>query len=202
MFDKRQSADAASKAAAARRIADLQDFAAKEQFKADIANQGKEKPPAPNPIYKQSALDAINDALGYINDDSFSLPATGFGATTLAEVGGTNAAGLKSAIDTITSAVGFDRLQEMRDSSPTGGALGQVSERELAQLNASLGSLSQLQKKEQLEKNLLKIKGHYEKAVAAINAQRAGLSFGNLEEAEDYLNNNTGQQTAEQTARD
>ena len=67
-------------------------------------------------------------------------------------------------------------------------------------MNASLGSLSQLQKKEQLKKNLLKIKGHYEKAVAAINAQRAGLSFGNLEEAEDYLNNNTGQQTAEQTA--
>ena len=41
----------------------------------------------------------------------------------------------------------------MRDDSPTGGALGQVSERELS-LNASLGSLSQMQSEEQLEQIL------------------------------------------------
>ncbi len=79
----------------------------------------------------------------------------------------------------------------MREASPTGGALGSVSERELSQLNAALGSISQKQSPEQLKKNLLKIKDHYQKAVDAINAQRiaynSGLTFKTQEEALKYI---------------
>jgi hypothetical protein len=48
---------------------------------------------------------------------------------------------LEGFLTTLKGTIGFDTLQAMRDASPTGGALGQVSERELAQLNAYLGSL-------------------------------------------------------------
>ena len=55
---------------------------------------------------------------------------------------------------TIKSSIGFDRLQQMRDESPTGGALGQVSELELITLQATLGSLDLNQSEEQLLDNL------------------------------------------------
>ena len=42
----------------------------------------------------------------------------------------------------------------MRDASPTGGALGQVSERELDQLNASIANLRQSQSLGQFKSNL------------------------------------------------
>ena len=55
---------------------------------------------------------------------------------------------------TIKSSIGFDRLQQMREESPTGGALGQVSELELVTLQATLGSLDLNQSKENLLYNL------------------------------------------------
>jgi len=55
---------------------------------------------------------------------------------------------------TIKSSIGFDRLQQMREESPTGGALGQVSELELIVLQATLGSLDMDQSEEQLLYNL------------------------------------------------
>lgn len=48
---------------------------------------------------------------------------------------------IRRVILTLVSNIGFDKLQAMRDASPTGGALGQVSERELSTLQAVLGNL-------------------------------------------------------------
>jgi len=149
-------------------------------------------PPAPpEPVYIQAALDAIDDAVTLVGKDSILNPTAGFGSETAKSIGGSDAADLEAALSTITSAVGFKRLQDMREASPTGGALGSVSERELSQLNAALGSISQKQSPEQLEKNLLKIKNHYQKAVDAINAQRiaynSGLTFKTQEEALKYI---------------
>jgi len=56
----------------------------------------------------------------------------------------------------------------MRDASPTGGALGQVSNIELRQLEASLGSLNPNQDKETLLKNLNTVKAQYISAGTAI----------------------------------
>jgi hypothetical protein len=149
-------------------------------------------PPAPpEPVYMESALDAIDDAVTLVDKDSMFNPTAGFGSETAKSIGGSDAADLEAALSTITSAVGFKRLQDMREASPTGGALGSVSERELSQLNAALGSISQKQSPEQLKKNLLKIKDHYQKAVDAINAQRiaynSGLTFKTQEEALKYI---------------
>jgi len=78
----------------------------------------------------------------------------GFVGSNLANIPGTKARDLKAQIDTIRANIGFDELQKMRDSSPTGGALGNVSEKEIAFLQALLANLEQSQSPEQLKENL------------------------------------------------
>jgi hypothetical protein len=166
---------------------------AREKFEYEKAIDAEENKPIPpaDPVYQQSALDAIDDAISYVKKDSIINPTVGFLSDTAKGIGGTDAANLDAALSTITSSVGFDRLQAMRDASPTGGALGQVSENELRQLNASLGSISQRQDDEQLLKNLEKIKAQYSSAVKAIEAQRRaykmGKSFKTKEEALEFM---------------
>jgi hypothetical protein len=68
---------------------------------------------------------------------------------------------LSAKLQTIKANLGFDRLQQMRDQSPTGGALGSVAQQELAALQATVASLDQLQSPAQLAKALDKIEHHY-----------------------------------------
>ncbi len=53
----------------------------------------------------------------------------------------TDARALKAKIDTIRANIGFDALQEMRQNSPTGGALGAVSDYEGQNLQGTLAKL-------------------------------------------------------------
>jgi hypothetical protein len=46
-------------------------------------------------------------------------------------------------LQTLRGNVGFERLQQMRNNSPTGGALGNVSDTEISLLQSVLGSLNQ-----------------------------------------------------------
>ena len=64
------------------------------------------------------------------------------------------ATNLDGTIDQIRASIGFDRLEEMRRNSPTGGALGQVTEKEIKFLQSVLGSLSTAQGENQLDANL------------------------------------------------
>jgi hypothetical protein len=86
-----------------------------------------------------------------------SAPATGIFSLANA-VPGTPQYDLKTTLDTIKANVGFDQLQQMRDSSPTGGALGQVSEQENRLLQSVLGSLDQAQSLQQFVDNLQMLK--------------------------------------------
>lgn len=76
-------------------------------------------------------------------------------------VPGTDAYNLNQRLLTIKANLGFDRLQQMRDASPTGGALGQVAVQELNALQSTVGSLEIGQDRKELEKNLSKIEHHY-----------------------------------------
>lgn len=102
--------------------------------------------------------------------DNSGLPTTGAIGNLLSGVGGTGARDLRGLLDTIRANAGFDRLQQMRDASPTGGALGAVSERELAFLQSTIGNLEQSQSTEQLKFNLRRLQRIYENM---LNGRRA-----------------------------
>lgn len=91
---------------------------------------------------------------------SSPVPITGLGALTSA-VPGTAAHNLSNLLNTIKANVGFDRLQQMRAASPTGGALGQVSEQENKLLQSTIGALEQSQGKEQFLYNLQRVQDLY-----------------------------------------
>lgn len=68
-----------------------------------------------------------------------------------------------NAVDTLKANVAFDRLQKMRDNSKTGGALGQVSEKELRLLEANLASLDPTSR--EFKNNLETVRRTYERII-------------------------------------
>ncbi|XAI96521.1 hypothetical protein [Microcystis phage Mae-JY35] len=102
----------------------------------------------------------------------------------LSVVPGSSARDLSASLDTVKANIGFDRLQQMREASPTGGALGGIAVQELMMLQAVLGSLDQAQSPSQLAANLRRLKEIYEpiarKAAAYPNAAEYGFSTPSL----------------------
>lgn len=96
--------------------------------------------------------------------ETSDVPVTGFGSL-LNFVPQTKAKDVASMLDTVKAITGFDQLNQMRANSPTGGALGQVSELENKLLQSALGSLDQAQSKEQFVFNLNRVKEAYLNAV-------------------------------------
>jgi hypothetical protein len=82
---------------------------------------------------------------------------TGMGSV-LSRIPGTDARDLAGLVTTLEGNLAIDKLQEMRANSPTGGALGSVTERELELLSSTFGSLKQNQSKEQFLRNLEKVR--------------------------------------------
>lgn len=87
-------------------------------------------------------------------------------------VPGTTAYNLQQRLLTLKANLGFDRLQQMRDASPTGGALGQVAVQELQALQATVASLELGQSKAELQQNLNKIENHYSNWIRATQGQQ------------------------------
>lgn len=102
-----------------------------------------------------SVLKEVRDAKGLVGWNT-----AGVGGT-LSVVPQTDARDLAAKLQTVKANLGFDRLQQMREQSPTGGALGQVAVQELASLQATVASLDQLQSPKQLGEALDKIERHY-----------------------------------------
>lgn len=65
---------------------------------------------------------------------------------------------LQETLRPVKSNIGFDQLQQLRADSPTGGAVGNVSDFENRELQAVLGSLDQMQSPTQLLGNLNSIR--------------------------------------------
>lgn len=83
----------------------------------------------------------------------------------LSSLPGTGAHNVSSMLNTIRANVGFDRLQSMRASSPTGGALGAVSDSENKMLQSTLGALEQSQSPDQFARNLRRLQNLYTEIV-------------------------------------
>lgn len=104
----------------------------------------------------------IDRALGLL-DEGALLPMAGFVGNLASRVGGTPQADVRALLDTVRANIGFAALQEMRNNSPTGGALGQVSEFENRLLQATQGNLEQWQSEDQLRRNLARIRTTYDR---------------------------------------
>lgn len=117
---------------------------------------------------------------------------TGLVGGVLRSVGGTQAKTLDELTKTIKANIGFDRLQRMRDESPTGGALGQVAIQELEALQASLGSLELSQDDAQLIRNLERLERQYRQSMLRILNTEGGAQYFGQQEV-DML---TGRQPA------
>lgn len=102
--------------------------------------------------------DAVNAAIDKAKELADGTAATGAPSQVTGFIGGTPAYNLARQLDTVKGNIGFDKLQNLRDNSPTGGALGQVAVQELQMLQATLGSLDQAQSKEEFKAGLDQIK--------------------------------------------
>lgn len=92
-------------------------------------------------------------------------------------VPGSDAYNMRQNVNMIKANLGFDQLSAMRAASPTGGALGQVSNREIGYLQSTITSLDADQSPQQLSENLDKVVAHYnnwKNIVMAHRAERAG----------------------------
>ena len=105
------------------------------------------------------------------------LLSTGFIGGILRSVGGTSAKTLDQLTTTIKANIGFDRLQRMRDESPTGGALGQVAVQELEALQSSLGSLDTSLDDAELLKNLTRLEEQYRRSMQRILNTEGGSKY-------------------------
>lgn len=105
-------------------------------------------------------LDEIQRSLALAEDEE-GLPTTGTVGGFLSNIAETDAGALRSRLQTIKANIGFDRLQQMREASPTGGALGNVTEGELARLESVMGNLEQAQRREDFIYNLRRLQDTY-----------------------------------------
>ena len=130
-----------------------------------------------NQVYKFQGLQGkLDEALGILEDDQDTIFKTTSGLGAAAKgVPGTAGFDLQATIDTIQANLAFDRLQEMRDASKTGGALGAVSERELNLLQSAVESLQVGQSPERLKANLERVKRHYQRFIDSLENERALL---------------------------
>ena len=112
-----------------------------------------------------NVLTAVKDAYKLVG-----INTAGVGSS-LASIPGTDARDLSAKLETIKANLGFDRLQQMRDMSPTGGALGAVAVQELTALQSTVASLDQGQSRGELKKSLNKIETHYNNWLKTVNGE-------------------------------
>ena len=119
----------------------------------------------------------ISRAVGIIQNSDW--PTTGLFGAALANLPGSAAHDLNKMMDTIKSNSAFGALQKMRENSPTGGALGAVSERELTLLQSTIGSLEQSQGQQQILDNLARVHNGFLDVVfgAGEGPQRMPVTF-------------------------
>lgn len=114
-------------------------------------------------LYGDVVFGALDDIEGIRKNSR--LPTTGAFGSLLAGIRGTPQHDIAQALDTVRANISFDRLNQMRAASPTGGALGSVTERELSLLQNSVAALEQSQSDEQFEKNLRRTRAIYERVI-------------------------------------
>lgn len=124
-------------------------------------------------LKKEKSLDMAKKTATVIDDDvnrAFAIMdgsewAVGPWAGRTRAIPGTPAYDLNNLLDTIRANVSFDKLQAMREASPTGAALGPVSDFENKLLQSTLGKLDVTMDPEQFRYNLKRLQDQYRKVL-------------------------------------
>ena len=128
-----------------------------------------------------TALDAEEKATGTDKLNPY-VRFTGIPGKAFEGVPGSARKSAQGFIDTIRANIGFEQLDKMRQESPTGGALGNITEQELKFLQSTLGTLDLDSDPAVLRRNLKRIRELYEnvmrKAAAYPNADKYGFGAG------------------------
>lgn len=95
----------------------------------------------------------IDELIGKVSEAT-----AGPGGVLLGKFPGTTAKDLQVNLDSIKANIGFQALQAMREASPTGGSLGNISDTENKLLQARFGALEIGQSPTQLIENLKKVR--------------------------------------------
>jgi hypothetical protein len=84
-----------------------------------------------------------------------------------------------AAVGQIKALIGFNELNAMRQASPTGGALGNITEKELAYLQSVMGSLDPNQSEPVFRAQIAKIRGEIDRVVnQGLGATTTGRASG------------------------
>lgn len=138
-------------------IADIQERIQARQTAKEEKKQMKEKKTKTLVTGIDSVIDDIDKAISLTRGTT-----TGLTGLIYAKKPGSPAHLLRSKIKTIQANLGLDKLNQMKEASATGASgLGPLTERELADLRASIADLDPLLSDEELIKNFEKIKRHY-----------------------------------------
>lgn len=123
---------------------------------ADLKLQGQFNQDTASLTNTESALDRLSTAANEVMRHPGLEGITGLRGA-LPDVPGTNAANARAKLQTLKAQVGFNVLQEMRNASKTGGALGSITEKELGFLQSALAALDTAQDADQYRESLQKI---------------------------------------------
>lgn len=152
-----------------------------DQMNYDRAQDKKKEASAAQEVQAQdqSIYDMYNDNFErqerYIEQSLKNTGAMSTGFASLAKIlPGTKARDLEESLKPILGEAAFGRLQQMRDASKTGGALGAISKNELDLLEAAMGALSTSQNEAQFRSNLLSYRKQLRESNARIQAAYEG----------------------------
>ena len=103
-------------------------------------------------VVKDVAVRGLTEAINKVIESPTTT--TGIVGGIMSYIPGSGRSDLEATLTSVDSATALATLQNMREQSPTGGALGNVTERELDLLKATFGSLKTSQSPAQLTRNL------------------------------------------------
>lgn len=96
---------------------------------------------------------------------------SGIGGAASRIIPGSPSVDFEAGMKTVLGNIGFDRLQRMREESPTGGALGQVSNLELGLLTSTVSGYDPNMSEEGKVRMLEKVRRHYGNFIQALDGQ-------------------------------
>lgn len=158
-----------------------------------LANDKRKKASDVKQTYSDVVTSTIDDI--FTADREATLPTTGLLGSVTQNIPGTNSHDISQNLKTLKANASFERLNAMREASPTGGALGGVSEKEMALLEASYAALEQSQSDEQFKRNLNRFHNTY---LDIVHGREAGsqyhrsLDYGLSEKKEQTKPSNSG----------